>query len=45
MTELNDSLPQPSFESDSARLFLRQAQEAQTQWQSADGGAPVYGSF
>ncbi len=30
MTELNDSLPQPSFESDSARLFLRQAQEAQT---------------
>lgn len=30
MTELNDSLPQPSYESDSARLFLKQAQEAQT---------------
>lgn len=30
MTEINDSLPQPSFESDSARLFLKQAQEAQT---------------
>lgn len=34
MTELNDSLPQPSPENDSAQLFVKQAQEARTQGNS-----------